>query len=123
MFGGVRWLLAVYFKQQLKLDAARKTAYAAGTKLLENRIMDLETKISDMKYELEKFSVRMEEMSLAFDGTKESSDRVYTAFREYIVEVNKKFKKIDTVQDPATYNSVEVKEDKKVNVGKVIVKK
>lgn len=122
VFGGVRWLLAVYFKQQIKLDAARKSAYASSTKLLENRIESLETKISDYHYELEKFAAQMEEMKASFDGTKESAERVYAALREFVAETKNKFKKIDEHQSPEKYNAVEVKPDEKTKLGKVVVK-
>lgn len=122
VFGGVRWLLAVYFKQQVKLDVARKDAFSSKIELLSNRISDLETKLSDTKYELHKFTESINSMMSVYNGTMESAEKVFKTLKDFIKETQDRIKKLETIQDPKAYNKVQVEEQPKPKVGKVIVK-
>jgi hypothetical protein len=111
IFGGVRWLLSVYFKQQLKLEVARKDAYAAQSQLLLNEM-------ESMRAEFKSVVGQLDSMIAQYQFQKVAAEKVYVALGQFVLEVKEKFKKYDQLQRPETYNE----ETKDANFGKVKVK-
>jgi predicted nucleic acid-binding Zn-ribbon protein len=130
LFGGLRWLLSVYFKQQLKLDAARKQAFTFESELLRGEIEKLKSEIREHKQELIKVSQKTEEAIKALNLNTETQERVFGSFREFVVSVKERFqrlekeKTLEQVQTGSVVGSVTPPEQPaKASLGKVTLKK
>lgn len=123
IFGGVRWLLAVYFKQQIKLDAARKDAFTAQAELLKNETVELKNTIRFHREQLRIVLVQSETAIKEFSDSKEAAQRVYQTLREFVSSTEERFRKIENGHPEEKPEPLPVKETPKENIGKVIVKK
>jgi hypothetical protein len=130
IFAGVRILLGFYFKQQMKLDAARKTAFVAQAALLKREMDDFKTQVG---LDITAINDRLDELVAKFDwilkeyqDSKVQTDKVYEAFRKYVAEVRERLKKYESHQDPEAYNKIEPQQEEepkaKSKLGKVLVK-
>ncbi len=128
IFGGIRWLLGVYFKQQLKLDTARKKAFAYEAELLRKEVSEMRVMFREHKAELDRISGLFEEAMREFKVNTEMGDRIYKSFREFLASAKLRFERLEREYDipnhaEVTQSEVQVKEEPKQNVGKVIIKK
>lgn len=127
IFGGIRWLLGVYFKQQLKLDTARKKAFAYEAELLRKEVSDMRSTFREHKVKLDELSVLVEDAIREFKVNTEQGERVYKAFREFLAAAKLRFERLEREHDipqtaEVTQSEVQVKETPKTSVGKVIIK-
>lgn len=120
LFGGVRWLLGFYFRQQIKIDAARKTAYAAETKLFKQEADGLKMAIASHHRELATTVDKINAFMKESNDTKMIAEKIYVTLGDFVMESRKKFQINDKVEPVGT---VIVKEDEKKDIGKVIMKK
>jgi len=102
VFGGIRWLLAVYFRQQKALDTARKTAFESQVELLKRELDDMR---GEFRHDIEELIFQVESLTKAYHDSKISAEKVFIALGEFVMEVKEKFKKYD-----ANLGKVEVKE-------------
>lgn len=124
IFAGIRWLLAVYFKQQTRLDIARKHAFTAQAELLKQETESLKSQIRFHKASLEQFSSEANKMMTEYKDGREATDKVYMAFGNFIMEARRRFETIENkkpetgkvIHDPP--DEIEMKD----NFGKVKVK-
>jgi DNA-binding transcriptional regulator GbsR (MarR family) len=115
IFGGIRWLLRVYFVQQSKLDASRRDASEAESKLFHYQIKEMTESMMDHKAELGVVLDKLELVLNTQQMSRENAQRVYDSLRDFINATHRRFDKLEN-------GSVEVKADKPDKVGKVIVK-
>jgi hypothetical protein len=115
IFGALLGLLKFYFRQQTKLEIARKEAARANYELLS---IDL----ANVKSDYTEVVTKLDEMIQQFSNQKLAAEKVYLALGEFVVTVREKFKKYDEHQLPEKYNTVEVTEETPANFGKVKVK-
>lgn len=127
IFGGILVLLKFYFRQQLKLDTARKKAFAYEAELLRNEVASMKITFREHKVKLDELNALVESAIAEFKVNSEIGERVYKAFREFIASAKLRFERLEREHDiptqaEITKSEVVVKEEPKVSVGKVIRK-
>lgn len=133
IFAGVRWLLGVYFKQQQKLDAARKLVFHQQTQTLQGNIDELKSQIRLHRAELRIVADQSEKAINEFSDSKVAAQRVFESLKKFVESTEKRFEKIEngktvTAQhhhpaDEIEMGKVTVSESDPEKLGKVIVKK
>lgn len=128
IFGGVRWLLGVYFKQQVKLDAARKVAFAAEARLLQNDVKELKDTIRFHREQLRAVLSSSENALAQFTDSKAAAQRVFETLKEFVASTEKRFEKIENGKEVTAVHheppdTIEMKDVPQEKLGKVIVKK
>lgn len=116
IIGGLRWLLGVYFRQQIKIAAAQKVAFALEAKLLNQEVEKLKMMIRSHREELDSVGKKIELSMKELSNSQSESDRVYASFRDFVVSAKKRF---EAIENGGKQDAQETKD----NVGKVIVKK
>lgn len=138
IFAGIRWLLGFYFRQQLKLDSARKEAFTAQAELLKLQVQELKDNIRSHRFSLEQFGQQAKEMMETYKDSKEAAEKVYLSLRAFIDSTYKRFEAIENghqqppddepeetqpVSQSATVTKGLPAPEPLKNIGKVIVKK
>lgn len=95
IFGGIRWLLGVYFKKQSQLEALRKHIFVLETAKLREEVDRFRNTLLDHKADLDKFSIKIEESIKLFTEGKIAQDRVYAAFREFVAFSKERFARLE----------------------------
>lgn len=134
IFVGVRWLLSVYFKQQMKVEATRKENFLLKQGILEEDLREVKIQIRLHREELKAVLLKSDEMIKTFGASRESAEKVYESLKTFVDSTYKRFEKIenghkflpdppDEIEMGATIVKGLAEPPPPQNIGKVIVKK